>query len=360
MYGRSQDEAGDMNLRTLPKVELHLHLDCCLSYEVVRRLAPEVTPEAFARDFIAPTKCRSLADYLHTPPNHVALMQSQDALRLVVDDLFAQLARDHVIYAEIRFAPLFHTRGGLSSEQVVAIVDDAVARASAASGIEARIILATLRHFSEAQSLETVRLVESSRGTHVVAFDIAGDESGYPLDAHLPAFRYASERGIPRTAHAGEAAGPESVWETLHLLQPSRIGHGVRSIEDETLMAHLAATGIHLEVCPTSNVQTDVVPTHSDHPVDRLYRRGISLGISTDTRTVTDVTLTQEYERLHATFGWGADEFLAVNLNALAASFIEPSVKQALEQRLHEQLTVSATEVASKEPAGWPSTYVDG
>ena len=117
-----------MNLRALPKIELHLHLDCCLSYDVVQRLDPSVTPEAFARDFVAPPKCRSLAEYLRTPPHHVALMQSEEALRLVVDDLFAQLARDGVIYAEIRFAPLFHTRRGLSSEQVVAIVDDAVAR----------------------------------------------------------------------------------------------------------------------------------------------------------------------------------------------------------------------------------------
>jgi adenosine deaminase len=326
-----------LNLHTLPKIEFHLHLDCCLSYDVVRRLAPDITPEAFARDFVAPPKCRSLAEYLRTPPHHVALMQSEEALRLVVDDLFEQLARDGVIYAEIRFAPLFHTRGGLSSEQVVAIVDDAVARASAASGIEARLILATLRHFSEAQSLETVRLVERFRGTHVAAFDIAGDEAGYPLDAHLVAFRFAIEHSIPRTAHAGEAAGPASVWETLRLLQPSRIGHGIRSIEDETLMAHLVATGVHLEVCPSCNVQTDVVATYEDHPVDRLYRRGISLGISTDTRTITDVTLTQEYQRLHGTFGWGAEEFVAVNLNAIRAAFVEPDVKQALEQRLREQ-----------------------
>ena len=110
-------------------------------------------------------------------------------------------------------------------------------------------------------------------------------------------------------------------------------------------MAHLAATGIHLEVCPTSNVQTDVVPAYGDHPVDRLYRRGISLGISTDTRTVTDVTLTQEYERLHDTFGWGAEEFLAVNLNAIRAAFVEPSVKQALEQRLREQYRLERPQI---------------
>jgi len=326
-----------MNLQALPKIELHLHLDCCLSYEAVRRLAPEITPEAFRRDFVAPPKCKNLVDYLRTPPHHVALMQSEEALRLVVDDLFAQLARDNVIYAEIRFAPLFHTRGGLSSEQVVAIVEDAVSLASTASGIEARIILCTLRNFSPAQSLETVRLVEHFRDTHVAAFDIAGDEAGYPLDAHLAAFQYAIERDIPRTAHAGEARGAESVWETLRLLHPSRIGHGIRSIEDERLMAHLAATGVHLEVCPSCNVQTDVVPTYSDHPVDRLYRQGISLGISTDTRTVTDVTLATEYERLHRTFGWGAEEFLAVNLNAVRAAFAEPAVRHKIEARLRAQ-----------------------
>ena len=103
-------------------------------------------------------------------------------------------------------------------------------------------------------------------------------------------------------------------------------------------MAHLAAAGIHLEVCPTSNVQTDVVPAYSDHPVDRLHRRGISLGISTDTRTITDVTLTQEYERLHDIFGWGARGVPGRRyLNAIHAAFVEPSVKQALEKRLFRE-----------------------
>jgi adenosine deaminase len=323
-----------MDPRRLPKVELHLHLDCCLSYAAVQRLAPQVTLEAFARDFIAPPKCQNLADYLRTPPHHVALMQSEAALRLVVDDLFAQLANDAVIYAELRFAPLQHTRGGLSPQQVVAAVEDAVAQASAASGITARVILCTLRHFSREQSLETVRLVERFRGTQVVAFDIAGSEAGYPLDAHLPAFQYAREHGLPCTAHAGEARGPDSVWETLRLLQPRRIGHGVRSIEDASLVAHLRATGVHLEVCPSCNVQTDIVAAYRDHPVDALYRQGVSLGISTDTRTITDVTLTKEYERLHDTFSWGAEHFLAVNLNALRAAFVEPAVQAELEERL--------------------------
>jgi adenosine deaminase len=325
------------DFRTLPKVELHLHLDCCLSYEAVQRLAPDISPEVFRRDFIAPPKCLDLADFLRTPAHHVALLQSEEALRIAVDDLFAQLARDAVLYVEVRFAPLQHTQRGLSPEQAVAAVESAVAQASAATGVMARIILCTLRHFTPTQSLETVRLVERFRGTRVAAFDIAGGEAGYPLDAHLAAFRYAIERGLPRTAHAGEACGPDSVWKTLRQLQPARIGHGVRSIEDAGLLAHLRATGVHLEVCPSSNVQTDVVPVYRDHPVDALYRHGMSLGISTDSRTVTDLSLTTEYERLHEAFGWGVEHFLAVNLNAVHAAFVPPAVRRDLEERLREQ-----------------------
>ena len=105
------------------------------------------------------------------------------------------------------------------------------------TGIEARLILCTLRHFSESQSMETAKLVEDFRDSRVAALDIAGDEAGFPLAPHIPAFRYAAGRGLFRTAHAGEALGPESVWETLEHLAPTRIGHGTRSIEDPALVA---------------------------------------------------------------------------------------------------------------------------
>jgi adenosine deaminase len=235
----------------------------------------------------------------------------------------------------MRFAPLQHLQGGLSAEQVVEIVEAAVTSGNAKGGVQGygpqgRVILCTLRHFSEAQSLETVRLVEQFRGTNVVAFDIAGDEAGYPVTAHRPAFVYAIEHRIPRTAHAGEACGPGSVWQTLSDFRPSRIGHGVRSIEDGALLAHLRYAGIHLEVCPSCNVQIDVAPDYASHPVDRLYRSGVSLGISTDTRTITDVSLTTEYGRMHETFGWDVPEFRAVNLNAARACFLPDAERRQL------------------------------
>ncbi len=120
------------------------------------------------------------------------------------------------------------------------------------------------------------------------------------------------------------------MWETLKHLRPARIGHGVRSIEDERLLAHLKTHGIHLEVCPSCNVQIDIFDTYADHPIDRLYRQGLSVGINTDTRTITPITLSEEYEKLHRVFGWQPPDFLRCNLHAIAAAFISPELKGRL------------------------------
>ena len=324
-----------MDLRTLPKLELHLHLDCSLSYQAVARLAPGVTREQYLRDYIAPARCTNLADFLTRAPMGFRLMQTENSLRLVVEDLFEQLAADGVLYAEMRFAPLLHTAEGLTPERVAAIVERAAEESSRATGIEAGVILCTLRHFTAEQSMATAQLVEQFHGSRIVALDIAGDEAGFPLDAHIGAYRYARERGLLRTAHAGEACGPESVWETLRLLHPQRIGHGVRSDEDPALVAHLRREKIHLELCPSSNVQiVPSIPAWEDHPIDRLYRAGVPLSVSTDTRMLTPATLTGEYEALERVFGWGREELLRTNLMAVEAAFAPPVTKARLRLRL--------------------------
>jgi len=325
-----------MNGRAYPKVELHLHLDCSLSYEAVHAMDPSVTWEIYRSDFVAPTKCINLADFLTRAPRAIALMQTPDHLRLVINDVFHQLQQDNVYYAELRFAPLLHTEQGLSPMEVVAIVESAVEQASSATGIEVGLILCALRHYTSEQSMQTVHLVEQFRGTRVVGLDLAGDEAGFSLDAHIPAFRYALDHDLPRTAHAGEAGGAESVRETIKYLQPTRIGHGIRSSEDQSLLDVLRAEHIHLEVCPSSNVQTNMYETFADHPIDLLYKAGISLGVNTDTRTITPTTLTQQYDQLQHFFGWSKQHFLQCNLYALQAAFLSDEKKQVLEQCLQK------------------------
>ena len=325
-----------MDWTTLPKVELHLHLDCSLSYSVVSEIDPSITLEAYRADFVPPVKCTDLAQALRCAPSSFPLMQTREHLRLVTRDLFQQLQADSTLYAEIRFAPLLHTDGGLSPTQVVAAVEEAVAEAVRDTGVEARLILCTLRRFSEAQSLETARLVDRFQGSRVAAFDIAGDEAGFPVDAHLAAFRYARDKGLPRTAHAGEGAGPASMWETLEHFDPWRIGHGVHSIEDAALLEHLRRHQIHLEVCPTSNVMIDAYATYAEHPIDALYRGGIPVSVNSDARTLVPTTTSREYEVLHEAFGWDAAEFYRCNQHALEAAFLPDDARDRLLAQLAE------------------------
>lgn len=321
-------------IELLPKVELHVHLDCCLSFDVVSKLKPGTTREKYHKDFIGTSKYKNLAEFLKLIRHSLELMQTEKGLRLVTEDLFQQLKQENVIYAEIRFAPLLHLQQDLTPGQVVKIVEESVSRCVEETGIEAGIILCTLRHHTQEQSMTTVKLAEQFQGTRVAALDLSADEAGFPIDAHIAAFRYAREKGIYCTAHAGEAKGPESVWETLENFKPTRIGHGVRSIEDPKLVEELKRKNIHLEVCPSCNVQIDVFDTYADHPIDRLYNAGVSTGINTDGRTISNISLTGEYERLQQTFGWGAEHFLKCNRNALAAAFLSKEKKHLLLKRL--------------------------
>jgi adenosine deaminase len=323
-----------MNYQLLPKIELHLHLDCSLSYKVVQQINPAISYEEYKESFIAPPKCTDLVDYLARAVKGFELMQTKEQLRLVTLDLLEQLKADHVIYAEIRFAPLLHIAKGLTPVQVVQTVNDAVKEGIQQTGVQAGIILCTLRHFSAAQSMETVKLVDQFKGTSVIGFDIAGDEAGFPVDNHIEAFQFTKANNIHCTAHAGEAKGADSVWQTLQHFHPTRIGHGTRSAEDEKLLDYLKQKDIHLEVCPTSNVQTNVFDKIENHSAPRIYARGVSMSINCDARTVTPVTLSTEYELLEKVFGWTKEHFKKCNLEAIRHAFCDEELKEKLKEEI--------------------------
>ena len=323
-----------MPFAKLPKIELHLHLDCSLSYEVVQQINPTISFQTYRQQLMIPPKCTNLAEYISYAKKGAELMQTKEELRLVTFDLIKQLVADQVIYAEIRFAPLLHVNDKLTPYEVVHSVNAAVEEGVKSFDIDIGIILCTLRHFTTAQSMTTVQLVEEFKGAHVVGFDIAADEAAYSLAAHIKAFDYARAKDIPCTAHAGEAAGANSVWETLKQLQVQRIGHGVRSIEDSDLVEYIKRNAVHLEICPTSNVCTNVVPTFSDHPINQLYQKNISLSISTDARSFMDLDLNKEYQHLVTAFQWTQAHFLRCNLEAIQYAFTSEAKKAKLHARL--------------------------
>lgn len=323
-----------MELKDLPKVELHLHLDCSLSFEVVRHFDPSVTRPFYESHFKAPAKCVDLPDFLARAAQGIRMTQSEAQLYAVTIDLLGQLKKEHVIYAEIRFAPLEHVQQGLAPEKVVETVLAALDEGGRLTGIRAGLILCTLREYPADKSIASARLAVKYRDHGVSGFDMAGNEADFPIDDHIAGFRLARDHGIPCTSHAGEARGPESVRDTLRHFGTVRIGHGVRSIEDQELVEELAEKGVHLEICPSSNVQINVYDTLADHPVDRLRRAGVSLGINTDSRTLSNTTLEQEYGLLAGQFGWGPAEFLQCNMYALRAAFLPEAEKARLAEIL--------------------------
>lgn len=318
-----------ISIKDLPKVELHVHLDCCLSFKGLSRIDPTISESFYKKNFIG-TSCSCLKDYIRCADTALEYMQTKEQLEIVIEDLFDQLTNDNVIYAEIRFAPLLHQKKGLSSKNVVEIVSNKTKIESEKSGIEVGLILCTLRHFSVDQSLQTVKLVKDFSNKNVVGFDIAADEAGFPIDNHIKSFQFARDNNIFCTAHAGEALGADSITNTLKYLKPNRIGHGVRCIEDNSLIEKIKKENIHLEICVTSNMVTKVFNNLKDHPVDFLLNKGISLSINTDGRTISDTTLNKEYVLLNKEFNWLKNKFLEVNINAMKASFSSNEVKNKI------------------------------
>ena len=318
----------------IPKVELHLHLDCSLSFDVVNRINPLIEIDEYRSSFQAKPNSSSLNDYINCADRAIELMQTRENLELVVEDLFKQLKKENVIYAEIRFAPLLHCSQNLDENKVVEIICNKAKIESEKNDINYGLILCTLRHYSKKQSLKTVRLVNQYKNNAVVGFDIAADEAGYPLDNHIEAFNYAKSNGLNITAHAGEAKGPESIWESIKKLHTKRIGHGVRCVEDLELVSYLSENDYHLEISLTSNIKTRTYKTFEEHPLNKIYNSSISISLNTDGRTISNTDLSLEYKIAEEKFGWTIDKIKKCNLEAIKHSFTSSSNKSKLTEKI--------------------------
>ena len=323
-----------INYNKIPKVELHLHLDCSLSFDVVNRINPLIEIDEYKSSFQAKPNSSSLNDYINCADRAIELMQTRENLELVVEDLFKQLKKENVIYAEIRFAPLLHCSQKLDENKVVEIICNKAKIESEKNDINYGLILCTLRHYSKKQSLKTVRLVNQYKNNGVVGFDIAADEAGYPLDNHIEAFNYAKSNGLNITAHAGEAKGPESIWESIKKLHTKRIGHGVRCVEDLELVSYLSENDYHLEISLTSNIKTRTYKTFEEHPLNKIYNSSISVSLNTDGRTISNTDLSLEYKIAEEKFGWTIDKIKKCNLEAIKHSFTSSSNKSKLIEKI--------------------------
>ena len=316
-------------LRPLPKAELHQHLDGSVRPETAVELAGAIgTPleiEDARRRMVAPERSRDQAQLLGYFDLPIALLQTGDALERVTAELVEDLTRDGVRYAEIRWAPRLHLERGLSVTAVLEAVASGVARAAQTHGAATPLIgliVTAMRSHPPAANVELARTA-SAFGPPILGFDLAGGEAEWPAPPHAAAFNAAREGGLALTAHAGEVPGAQRVREVLDF-GIRRVAHGVTAIEDDALLQLLRARDVTLDLCPTSNVQAGIVPDLASHPIAALHRAGVSVTISTDDRTVTGTSLTEEMARTAEAVGLSDDELAAIALNGFGRAFAPP------------------------------------
>lgn len=301
-------------------IDLHVHLDGSLSFDIARELANiqgmEIKSEKELKKLmVAPKDCRDLNDYLTKFDYPLKLLQTEKAITYSVYELLKIQKLQGLVYSEIRFAPQLHTRKGLSQEQIVA------AALRGTQGFSCGLILCCMRGANnQAMNLETLEAAEKYMGKGVVALDLAGAEALFPTENFEELFRKAGKKGIPFTIHAGEAAGPESIWKALEF-GASRIGHGVRCLEDKVLVQRLAQDQIPLELCPTSNMNTKVFDNITRYPIMRFLDEGIKVTINTDNMTVSNTTLRKEFQLVSDTFRLNKTEIERLMKNAAESIF---------------------------------------
>lgn len=313
-------------LRALPKAELHQHLDGAIRPETAVELAAEAgisldLDGARAR-MIAPPHCRDQAELLTYFDLPIALLQTTPALSRVSAELVEAMASDGVRYGEIRWAPRLHLERGLAVTAVIEAVAAGVEEAARRLGDTApliALIVTAMRSHPPGANVELARTA-AAFGEPVVGFDLAGPEATYPAPPHAAAFRAAEEGGLALTAHAGEVPGPERIREAIDL-GVRRIAHGVTSAQDPATIALVRERDVTLDLCPTSNVQAGIVPDLAAHPLARLHRAGVSVTISTDDRTVSNTTLSEEMARSALAQEMTADELAAIALNGFRRGF---------------------------------------
>lgn len=312
-------------------VELHLHLDGSLRPETVWELAKEQGVELPAKSaeevkymMEVPEDCKTLEEYLERFDLPLLVLQKADAIERVTFELVEDLAKEGVEYAELRFAPQFSIKAGLTQDEVVeAAIRGAERGMKMYPQIRVGLILCCMRGAdNEELNMQTVETAKKYLGDVVCAVDIAGAEGLFPTENFAPVFAKVREYGVPMTLHAGEAAGPDSMKTALSF-GTKRIGHGVAAINDPELIKRLIDENVTLEVCVTSNYHTKVVPAINMHPIHKLLEAGVHVTVNSDNRTCSRTTLQKEKEVLKEELGFTDEEIEKMQEYAWEARFLK-------------------------------------
>ncbi|HEX6291846.1 MAG TPA: adenosine deaminase [Herpetosiphonaceae bacterium] len=324
-------------IRTMPKVELHVHLEGSIRPKTLLKLARRNNITLPARTLEQLREFYRFTDFAHFIQVYATIincLQTPDDFALIAEEFGATMAEQNIRYAEITWSPVTHVgRLGIPFRELLAGVNRGRAAAREKHGVEMRWIVDIVRnlHAKGFDGMETAEMAVEGRDQGVIALGLGGMEQGFPPELFTAAFDYAIANGLHSVPHAGEAAGADSVWGAIRALKAERIGHGIRSIEDPALIDELRARQIPLEVCPTSNVCTAVVADLAAHPIRQFYDAGVYITVNSDDPPMFNTTLTNEYMQLASRLGFDAAAIERLVLNGLRAALLDAETKQTLE-----------------------------
>lgn len=325
-----------MDVKKMPKVDLHVHLDGGLQMDTVIQLAemegielPSKNEAELKAWMQVDENCTSLLEYLKRFDRVNPLLQSQEALELAAFHLIRDAVKENIKYMEVRFAPTLHQKKGLKAKQVIEAVISGLQAGAEKYGSAVGGLISLIRDQGLALNQTVVETALPFYGKGIVGFDLAGNEKDYPATIYESLFLDLKEKGIPFTIHAGESDGPESVKRAMEM-GASRIGHGIAAAEDQSLMHDLATEEIVLELCPTSNLQTKAVGDVSVYPLKKFMKAGVLLTINTDNPSISNTSICQEWEKVQEQFALSEGEIKSMVMNGIEGAFLEKEDKRRL------------------------------
>lgn len=322
-------------MKSLPKIELHHHIEGAAPPAFVRALAKRKGLDISGIfDTRGGYQYDGFLQFLDVYQAATAPLKTPRDYADLATAVLEEAAGHGVVYLESFLSPDFcgGRDVGAWKEYLHAMRD--AAEAAEAHGITLRGIVTCIRHFGPEAAAETARCAQETAGDWVVGFGMGGDENAYSAGDFAYAFDMAREAGLRLTSHAGEWGGPGEIRDTLSHLKVERIGHGVQAIDDPALVDRLAETGVVLEVCPGSNVALGVYPDIKAHPIQRLREAGVKVTVSTDDPPFFHTTMTREYEELARAFGWDEGDFADLNKVALEAAFCDDKTRARIAEKL--------------------------
>jgi adenosine deaminase len=329
-------------IQHMPKVELHVHIEGAIQPKTLLQLANKNKIELPAKDVDGLREWYRFTDFPHFIQIYLkasSCIQTTDDIEFVARDFLAHQAAQNIVYTEGTWTPHTHfQQKGLSYDDQLAALNRAREWAKHELNVDMGIVIDISRgDTTAAEALALAQWTVQQHGNGIVAFGIGGSEVGYPPSLFKAAFDYAKAHHLPILPHAGETAGADSIWSALHDAHATRLYHGVRAIEDDTLVAYLREKQIPLDVCPTSNVCLGVVPDMQSHTLPKLLAAGLYVTINSDDPPMFNTTLTNEYQAIADAFDFDAAMIQRLVLNGVHASLLPANEKQRMVENFTAQ-----------------------